>query len=251
MKVAIIRFLGTNCEFDTAYAFAKIGIKADIVWHEEAEFKADLVVLPGGFSYGDYLRSGAIAKFAKAMRGVLAHAQKGGFVLGICNGFQMLLELGLLKGAMKHNENLSFISKNQPHISPSNFLSCCLLFIVFMDCTNGVLKCSPLCNTFSSICPNVVLTPVYPVGITLNDIDTTAIANAITHLISEISFCLFFTTVTVKKWRVLGCRGKKQKSVMASYHVTLIPIDMLAFELRGIHSLLVLPRMWSMPMKKL
>ena len=109
MKVAIIRFLGTNCEFDTAYAFAKIGIKADIVWHEEAEFKADLVVLPGGFSYGDYLRSGAIAKFAKAMRGVLAHAQKGGFVLGICNGFQMLLELGLLKGAMKHNENLSFI----------------------------------------------------------------------------------------------------------------------------------------------
>lgn len=128
MKVAIIRFLGTNCEFDTAYAFEKIGIKADIVWHEEAEFKADLVVLPGGFSYGDYLRSGAIAKFAKAMRGVLAHAQKGGFVLGICNGFQMLLELGLLKGAMKHNENLSFISKNQPLKVVSNDNALCKNF---------------------------------------------------------------------------------------------------------------------------
>lgn len=128
MKVAIIRFLGTNCEFDTAYAFAKIGIKADIVWHEETEFKADLVVLPGGFSYGDYLRSGAIAKFAKAMRGVLAHAKKGGFVLGICNGFQMLLELGLLKGAMKHNENLSFISKNQPLKVVSNDNALCKNF---------------------------------------------------------------------------------------------------------------------------
>lgn len=113
MKVAIVRFLGTNCEFDTAYAFKCLGVEAQIIWHEQEDFNADLVVLPGGFSYGDYLRSGAIAKFAKAMRGVLAHAKKGGFVLGICNGFQMLLELGLLKGAMKHNENLSFISKMQ------------------------------------------------------------------------------------------------------------------------------------------
>lgn len=113
MKVAIIRFPGTNCEFDTAFAFEKLGVKADIIWHENDDFNADLIVLPGGFSYGDYLRSGAIAKFAKAMGVVLAHAKRGGFILGICNGFQMLLELNLLKGAMKHNENLSFISKNQ------------------------------------------------------------------------------------------------------------------------------------------
>ncbi len=113
MKVAVIRFPGTNCEFDTAYAFEKIGAKIELVWHEQRDFKADLVVLPGGFSYGDYLRSGAIAKFAPAMQGVLEHAKKGGFILGICNGFQMLLELKLLKGAMRHNENLNFISKNQ------------------------------------------------------------------------------------------------------------------------------------------
>lgn len=128
MKVAIVRFLGTNCEFDTAYAFGKLGIKAQIIWHEEENFNADLVVLPGGFSYGDYLRSGAIAKFAKAMRGVLAHAKKGGFVLGICNGFQMLLELGLLKGAMKHNENLSFISKMQALKVVSNDNALCKNF---------------------------------------------------------------------------------------------------------------------------
>ncbi|WP_276883400.1 phosphoribosylformylglycinamidine synthase subunit PurQ [Campylobacter cuniculorum] len=113
MKVAIIRFAGTNCEFDTVYAFEKIGAEVELIWHEEKNFKADLVVLPGGFSYGDYLRSAAIAKFAPAMQGVLEHAKKGGFILGICNGFQMLLELKLLKGAMIHNENLSFISKNQ------------------------------------------------------------------------------------------------------------------------------------------
>ncbi len=128
MKVAIIRFLGTNCEFDTAYAFEKLGVKADIIWHEEAEFKADLVVLPGGFSYGDYLRSGAIAKFARAMNGVLAHAKRGGFILGICNGFQMLLEMRLLKGAMKHNENLSFVSKNQPLKVISNDNALCKNF---------------------------------------------------------------------------------------------------------------------------
>ncbi len=128
MKVAIIRFLGTNCEFDTAYAFEKLGVKADIIWHEKAEFKADLVVLPGGFSYGDYLRSGAIAKFARAMDGVLAHAKRGGFILGICNGFQMLLEMRLLKGAMKHNENLSFVSKNQPLRVISNDNALCKNF---------------------------------------------------------------------------------------------------------------------------
>ena len=113
MNIAIIRFPGTNCEFDTAYAFSKLGLKAEIVWHEQSEFKADLIVLPGGFSYGDYLRCAAIAKLAPAMQGLITHAKRGGFILGICNGFQILLEAGLLKGAMRHNENLSFISKEQ------------------------------------------------------------------------------------------------------------------------------------------
>ncbi|EAI8624483.1 phosphoribosylformylglycinamidine synthase subunit PurQ [Campylobacter lari] len=113
MKVAIIRFPGTNCEFDTAYAFEKLGIKTEIIWHERQDFSADLIVLPGGFSYGDYLRCAAIAKLAPAIKTLKEHVQKGGYVLGICNGFQILLELGLLKGAMKHNNSLSFISKMQ------------------------------------------------------------------------------------------------------------------------------------------
>ncbi|HEG2581336.1 TPA: phosphoribosylformylglycinamidine synthase subunit PurQ [Campylobacter lari] len=113
MKVAIIRFPGTNCEFDTAYAFEKLGVKTEIIWHERQDFSADLIVLPGGFSYGDYLRCAAIAKLAPAMKTLKEHVQKGGYVLGICNGFQILLELSLLKGAMKHNNRLSFISKIQ------------------------------------------------------------------------------------------------------------------------------------------
>ncbi|AJC89134.1 phosphoribosylformylglycinamidine synthase subunit PurQ [Campylobacter lari] len=113
MKVAIIRFPGTNCEFDTAYAFEKLGVKTEIIWHERQDFSADLIILPGGFSYGDYLRCAAIAKLAPAIKTLKEHVQKGGYVLGICNGFQILLELGLLKGAMKHNNSLSFISKMQ------------------------------------------------------------------------------------------------------------------------------------------
>lgn len=113
MKVAVLQFPGTNCERDTAYAFEKIGAKTQIIWHQQSEFEADLVVLAGGFSYGDYLRCGAIAKFSPCIKGLKAHIAKGGFVLGICNGFQILLELKLLKGAMKHNESLSFISKEQ------------------------------------------------------------------------------------------------------------------------------------------
>ncbi|MRI58449.1 MAG: phosphoribosylformylglycinamidine synthase I [Epsilonproteobacteria bacterium] len=115
MNVAIIRFPGTNCEFDTQYAFERLGAKTQIVWHKEEELpkKCDLVVLPGGFSYGDYLRSGAIARFSPIMKAVGEFAKKGGYVLGICNGFQILLESHLLPGAMKRNENLHFISKFQ------------------------------------------------------------------------------------------------------------------------------------------
>ena len=113
MKIAIIRLPGVNCEFDTAYAFEKLGVKPEIVWYEKDDFSADLIILPGGFSYGDYLRCGAIAKFAPAMKVLKKHAEKGGFVLGICNGFQMLTELHLLKGALLRNKNLSFIAKEQ------------------------------------------------------------------------------------------------------------------------------------------
>ncbi len=112
MKAAVIVFPGTNCEFDTKYALEKLDIETSLVWHKENTLpKVDLVVLPGGFSYGDYLRSGAISKFAPVMKAVGEYAQKGGYVLGICNGFQILLESHLLPGAMMKNENVHFISK--------------------------------------------------------------------------------------------------------------------------------------------
>ena len=105
MKVAIVLFPGTNCEQDTKYALELLGCQTQIIWHKESEINADLIVLPGGFSYGDYLRTAAIAKFSPAMNAARKHAQKGGYVLGICNGFQMLCELKLLAGAMRRNEN--------------------------------------------------------------------------------------------------------------------------------------------------
>ena len=115
LNVAIIRFPGTNCEFDTQYAFDKLGHKTQIVWHEEESLDStvDLVVVPGGFSYGDYLRSGSIARFSPIMKAVISYAKSGGKVLGICNGFQILTEAGLLPGALKRNNNLHFISKHQ------------------------------------------------------------------------------------------------------------------------------------------
>ncbi len=115
MRVAIIRFPGTNCEFDTEYAFGRVGAQTHIVWHKEEQLPKgiDLVVLPGGFSYGDYLRSGAIARFSPIMKAVKEFGQKGGYVLGICNGFQILLESHMLPGAMMRNKNLHFISKFQ------------------------------------------------------------------------------------------------------------------------------------------
>lgn len=113
MLVAVIVFPGTNCEIDTKYAFEKLGQNVVLVFHKEEQLPkgVDLVVLPGGFSYGDYLRSAAIAKFSPIMKAVIAFANEGGKVLGICNGFQMLLEARLLPGAMKRNENVHFISK--------------------------------------------------------------------------------------------------------------------------------------------
>jgi phosphoribosylformylglycinamidine synthase len=115
MKVAVLQFPGTNCEFDTQYAFEKLGHTTELVWHEEEKLPSsvDLVVVPGGFSYGDYLRSGSIARFSPVMKAVTAYANDGGKVLGICNGFQILTEAGLLPGALKRNNDLHFISKHQ------------------------------------------------------------------------------------------------------------------------------------------
>ncbi len=113
MNVAVVVFPGTNCDLDTKYAFEKLGASVDMVWHKEKSLpsKIDLVVLPGGFSYGDYLRSGAIAKFSPIMDEVIKFAKNGGKTLGICNGFQILLEIGLLPGAMKKNRDVHFISE--------------------------------------------------------------------------------------------------------------------------------------------
>jgi phosphoribosylformylglycinamidine synthase len=115
MRVAVLRFPGTNCEFDTQYAFEKLGHSTELVWHEDTVLPndIDLVVVPGGFSYGDYLRSGSIARFSPIMKAVISFAEEGGKVLGICNGFQILTEAGLLPGALKRNHNLHFISKHQ------------------------------------------------------------------------------------------------------------------------------------------
>jgi phosphoribosylformylglycinamidine synthase len=121
MKVAILQFPGTNCEYDTQHAFESLGATTEIIWHKSETIPSDtnLLVVAGGFSYGDYLRSGAIAKFSPVMKAVQEYAQKGGKVLGICNGFQVLTESGLLPGALKRNDGLHFISKHH-HLKVEN-----------------------------------------------------------------------------------------------------------------------------------
>ena len=115
MKAAVIVFPGSNREGDVAKALRQAGAKVEKVWHAEPELPAgtDLVVLPGGFSYGDYLRCGAIAGRAVVMDAVRSHAARGGLVLGICNGFQILCESGLLPGILMRNANLKFICHRQ------------------------------------------------------------------------------------------------------------------------------------------
>jgi phosphoribosylformylglycinamidine synthase I len=112
LNVAVVRFPGSNCDFDTLRAAERVGTNAYFVWHRDADLKgADVVLLPGGFSYGDYLRSGAIARFSPVMQAVQRHAQAGGPVLGICNGFQILCEAHLLPGALMRNAGLTFVAK--------------------------------------------------------------------------------------------------------------------------------------------
>lgn len=114
MKFGVVVFPGSNCDEDMVYVLRDI-MKQETVklWHKNTDLEGCThIVLPGGFSYGDYLRSGAIAKFSPIMQSVIEHANKGGFVLGVCNGFQILCEAGLLPGALLHNDSRKFICKN-------------------------------------------------------------------------------------------------------------------------------------------
>lgn len=111
-RVAVVRFPGSNCDDDSLQSARRAGAEAYYVWHRETDLqRADAVILPGGFSYGDYLRSGAIARFSPVMASVQRFAQAGGPVLGICNGFQILCEAGMLPGALMRNSRLSFVSR--------------------------------------------------------------------------------------------------------------------------------------------
>ena len=113
MKSSVIVFPGSNCDRDIDVALKKFQIKNQMIWHDESILpKSDLVVLPGGFSYGDYLRTGCIASKSKIINEVIKHAKNGGLVLGVCNGFQILIETGLLPGVLLRNKKLRFLSKN-------------------------------------------------------------------------------------------------------------------------------------------
>jgi phosphoribosylformylglycinamidine synthase I len=121
MKFGVVVFPGSNCDDDAHYAVGQIiGQPVDFIWHQSEDLSGlDAVILPGGFSYGDYLRTGAIAKFSPVMRAVKKFAQGGGLVLGVCNGFQILVESGLLPGALMRNKRLRFLCR-QVHIRVEN-----------------------------------------------------------------------------------------------------------------------------------
>ena len=112
MRFGVLRFPGSCDEVDALEAARRVG-DAELIWHGDRDLAgADAIVVPGGFSYGDYLRAGAIARFAPAMESVISFAREGGLVLGICNGFQVLCEAGLLPGALRPNASLSFVCRN-------------------------------------------------------------------------------------------------------------------------------------------
>src|SRR6186713_3074194 len=114
MKFAVVVFPGSNCDHDAYHAVKHVlGQPAEFLWHKDTSLQgADVVILPGGFSYGDYLRTGAIARFSPVMQAVTEFAKKGGPVIGICNGFQILQEAGLLPGAMLRNRTTKFLSQD-------------------------------------------------------------------------------------------------------------------------------------------
>lgn len=114
LKFGVVVFPGSNCDYDAYYALRKIlNYDVEFLWHKETDLKqSNVIILPGGFSYGDYLRTGAIARFSPIMNSVISFANKGGIVVGICNGFQILLEAGLLPGVMIRNNSLKFVCKD-------------------------------------------------------------------------------------------------------------------------------------------
>ncbi|MBI5807627.1 MAG: phosphoribosylformylglycinamidine synthase subunit PurQ [Ignavibacteriales bacterium] len=114
-KFGVVVFPGSNCDYDAYYSLKKVlNYNAEFLWHKEKDLKgSDVIVLPGGFSYGDYLRTGAIAQFSPIMDSVFSFSENGGIVIGICNGFQILLEIGLLPGVMLQNVSLKFVCKDQ------------------------------------------------------------------------------------------------------------------------------------------
>ena len=116
MKAAVVVFPGSNCDRDLAVAFAQAGAEVEMVWHKDADLPAgvDIVGVPGGFSYGDYLRCGAIAAQSAICQAIRAHADRGGYVLGVCNGFQVLTETRLLPGALLRNAGLRYVCKTVP-----------------------------------------------------------------------------------------------------------------------------------------
>jgi phosphoribosylformylglycinamidine synthase subunit PurQ / glutaminase len=113
-KIGVVVFPGSNCDHDAYYAFKKIlGCETKFLWHKDEGLQnSDIIILPGGFSYGDYLRTGAIARFSPIMKDITDFANNGGIVIGICNGFQILLEAGLLPGVMLKNKSLQFVCKD-------------------------------------------------------------------------------------------------------------------------------------------
>jgi phosphoribosylformylglycinamidine synthase len=115
MRAGVIRFAGSNCDFDAYEVLTEIfGFKTDFLWHKESiKQKYDLLFLPGGFSYGDYLRPGAIARFSKIMEDVQKHSREGRMVIGICNGFQILCESGMLPGVLMRNKKMRFVCSEQ------------------------------------------------------------------------------------------------------------------------------------------
>lgn len=121
MKFGVVIFPGSNCDEDVIYVLEEVMEQKVVrLWHKDTDIQnVDGIVLPGGFSYGDYLRSGAIARYSPIMKEVIEFADKGGFVFGICNGFQILCEAGLLPGTLLHNTNQKFMCKNI-HIKPAN-----------------------------------------------------------------------------------------------------------------------------------
>jgi phosphoribosylformylglycinamidine synthase subunit PurQ / glutaminase len=114
MKFGVVVLPGSNCDHDAFHVAGDVlGARTELIWHKETDLKgADCIIIPGGFSYGDYLRAGALAKFAPVMEAIRRHAAEGGLVLGICNGFQVLTEVGLLPGALMRNEHLRFICRD-------------------------------------------------------------------------------------------------------------------------------------------